>query len=690
MIRRSQRPVPNNRIQVWKFEGKSWVQVGNDIPLKFVDGDVFTVFAGKDGTVEITRNGRLLSTRQPAVLPITTPMATQPSQTPTMTEAPIKQDASVPQLANFAPVSLKLPAPLQQSGPVTIDYIYDPLYRLTEANYSTGDYYHYSYDTVGNRLTQETLIGNVPLTNTYTYDAANRLTSVDSVAYAWDNNGNLLNDGVNTYAYDSANRLIAISGQQSATYSYNGIGDRLQQTVNGNTTSYALDINASLPEVLSDGEFTYLYGLDNIAQVNAGGTQYFLGDALNSTRQLTDASGEITLAQSYDPFGSVIYSMGNGQSVYGYTSEQVDPSGLVFLRSRYYSPNAGRFISKDTWAGDANLPMTYNKWLYVNANPVMYTDPSGHCFDPATLPICLAGLALITTAGILANINNINSDVEQMESLSQHPMFWHEQQVYQNWQDNCYGLCHYPYAVNPAPNSSIGGPRPVTPLLDQYSAYGGDAALNTILLTFDMAGLKGLGRLGLECLGNRYLGGLSIGVPDEFLPPSMTGQYRNWSQAEQLMFSNRVPLDEGQLLRLRQISISNQCTFGICGGWAETPIGLRNRYYGIQYKGYNVSLKPFPETPIDFTWRNTGMPTYARDLDIWTPNGVSLDQALLDDIANVIYGPNTPSNTLLIDNYFDKGWMVEPPGLIFKPDGTILQNLGPWQFPFNWNTVILP
>ena len=40
--------------------------------------------------------------------------------------------------------------PLQQQGaPVTIDYTYDPLNRLTEANYSTGAYYHYTYDSVG-------------------------------------------------------------------------------------------------------------------------------------------------------------------------------------------------------------------------------------------------------------------------------------------------------------------------------------------------------------------------------------------------------------------------------------------------------------------------------------------------------------------------------------------------------------
>ncbi len=77
---------------------------------------------------------------------------------------------------------------------------------------------------------------------------------------------NLLNDGVNEYSYDAANRLTAVSDQQSAfSYGYNGLGDRLQQTVNGETTNYTLDLNAGLTQVLDDGTDTYLYGVDRIA-----------------------------------------------------------------------------------------------------------------------------------------------------------------------------------------------------------------------------------------------------------------------------------------------------------------------------------------------------------------------------------------------------------------------------------------
>jgi hypothetical protein len=36
-----------------------------------------------------------------------------------------------------------------------------------------------------------------------------------------------------------------------------------------------------------------------------------------------------------------------------------------------------RFLTKDKWEGDMNLPITYNRWMYANANPVLFTDPTG-------------------------------------------------------------------------------------------------------------------------------------------------------------------------------------------------------------------------------------------------------------------------------------------------------------------------
>ena len=79
----------------------------------------------------------------------------------------------------------------------------------------------------------------------------------------------------------------------------------MQQTLNGNTTTYVLDLNAGLTQVLSDGSNTYLYGLNRIGEQQPGGFVYHLPDALGSVRQLTNASRAVTLARSYEPYGNV-------------------------------------------------------------------------------------------------------------------------------------------------------------------------------------------------------------------------------------------------------------------------------------------------------------------------------------------------------------------------------------------------
>ncbi len=82
-----------------------------------------------------------------------------------------------------------------------------------------------------------------------------------------------------------------------------------------------------------------------IAQYGAGGAEYFLGDALGSVRQLTDDTGAVTLVKTYQPFGQVMQSVGTGSSPYSFTNEWTDKTGLLFLRSRYYEPGIGGFIT---------------------------------------------------------------------------------------------------------------------------------------------------------------------------------------------------------------------------------------------------------------------------------------------------------------------------------------------------------
>jgi RHS repeat-associated protein len=255
-----------------------------------------------------------------------------------------------------------------------ITYTYDPLYRLTNASYNDGSYFTYTYDATGNRLTEVTNAGSV----SYVYDNANRLTSVGGVTHTWDNNGILLSDGTSTYTYDKANRLKSVvQGGTTYGFVYNGLGDRLRQTINSTPTTYAVDMAGGLTQVLGDGTNFYLYGTSRIGEKQTGGWRYHVPDALGSVRQLIDSSGAVTLAKAYAPFGNSYYSFGTGSTAFQFVGEQRDATGLVFLRARYMSTSQGRFLSADVWEGDPLQPMSGNLWLYAYDNPVNFTDPTG-------------------------------------------------------------------------------------------------------------------------------------------------------------------------------------------------------------------------------------------------------------------------------------------------------------------------
>ncbi|MCJ7435516.1 MAG: RHS repeat-associated core domain-containing protein [Anaerolineales bacterium] len=90
------------------------------------------------------------------------------------------------------------------------------------------------------------------------------------------------------------------------------------------------------------------------------------------------ADDYITYARTYDPYGVITAASRTSQTDYGFTGEAQDSyTNLVYLRARFYNPVDGRFQSRDTWGGDVNSPMSFNRWNYASANPILYTDPSG-------------------------------------------------------------------------------------------------------------------------------------------------------------------------------------------------------------------------------------------------------------------------------------------------------------------------
>ncbi len=258
----------------------------------------------------------------------------------------------------------------------TIDYTYDGLSRLTQADYDDGTtIYDYAYDLAGN------------LTNnngkTRTYNATNQLTNDGTHTLTYDANGNLTNDGTNTYTWDRANRLKSLG---TTTYSYDGLGNRVSMSVGTTSptvTDYLLDVQPGLVKVLAQttgaatDRFVHSPRGIHAMQDNASDWRYMTQDGLGSVRSEIDSTLGVNAVQSYNPYGEPFGTVGNFDTPFAFTGEQVDSTGQVYLRARYYDPSLGVFSSLDPFEGTMARPMSLNGYSWVEGNPIMNTDPSG-------------------------------------------------------------------------------------------------------------------------------------------------------------------------------------------------------------------------------------------------------------------------------------------------------------------------
>jgi RHS repeat-associated protein len=76
-------------------------------------------------------------------------------------------------------------------------------------------------------------------------------------------------------------------------------------------------------------------------------------------------------------------------------------TGLYYYKSRYYNPLLGRFTQPDTVVPDAKNLQAFNRYTYVNNNPLKYVDPTGHFVWMIAIAIMI-GAFYGTLAGIVA------------------------------------------------------------------------------------------------------------------------------------------------------------------------------------------------------------------------------------------------------------------------------------------------
>jgi len=167
------------------------------------------------------------------------------------------------------------------------------------------------------------------------------------------------------------------------------------QTVNGVTTYFVGNHYE-----LTNGVVTkyYFAGATRLAVRTNGTLSYLLGDHLGSSSVTTNASGVKTASALYKAFGETRFSSGALGTDYKFTGQREQAElGLYFYGARWFDPSIGRFTSPDTIVPTGTQgTQAWDRYAYVNNNPVRYNDPTGHCIDGITTILCVGALAALS------------------------------------------------------------------------------------------------------------------------------------------------------------------------------------------------------------------------------------------------------------------------------------------------------
>ena len=300
----------------------------------------------------------------------------------------------------------------------TAAYTYDMLGRITRETKTGREDISYTYDANNNR--KQMTIGNK--TTAYQYNKNDELIRTDTlhtdtekndvVIYKNDKNGNRLatvnrseipaeakdtsyidvdvtlgdnqlNDNVVNH-YNALNQLTeTLTKNYKVSFTYDAEGLRTGKTVNGEKTVYVWDGDQVVMELSKGGavQKRYIRGNDLVYADKGENTEktYYVTDMHGNVVQLLDESGNVTKTYEYDSFGNEVKPEKKDENPYRYCGEYYDKeTEEVYLRARYYQPSVGRFITRDTYTGESNEPLSLHLYTYCANDGVNMVDPSGH------------------------------------------------------------------------------------------------------------------------------------------------------------------------------------------------------------------------------------------------------------------------------------------------------------------------
>ena len=241
------------------------------------------------------------------------------------------------------------------------------------------------------------------LLTTCVHSAVHELVQQGATSLTYDAAGNLVEDGTFTYQWDPAGHLrevrLVADDSLVARYAYDAFGRRVARidAVTPEQRLYLYDGDEVLQEYTLQLQHVATYvlgdGIDRpVARVGSQ-TLYYLTNGLGSPMLLVDGTGAVVERYAYDAYGTTTtFDPGWGAplgasrvgSPYLFTGRRLDPeTGLLHFRARMYSPNQGRFVSRDP-SGYTDGWNLYRAYFVPNA-----TDPTGR---QATNPCGCSGV----------------------------------------------------------------------------------------------------------------------------------------------------------------------------------------------------------------------------------------------------------------------------------------------------------
>ena len=267
------------------------------------------------------------------------------------------------------------------------NYRYDNHGRLQNAESSVWGQ-GYGYDGFGN-LVAQTVTKGAAFSPEESVDPLNNWLLDDISSY--DANGNTTRLPGLRLTYDTDNRLTQATGPGgSEQYRYDHKNLRVwKQNADGTENFYFYDESAELAEYTlatdAAGDISFQLQKSHIyfggSMVESGG-EVTVVDRLGATRGWSTHQG--AQSASYLPFGQKAAGSAAGLSRFG--GYERDATGLDYAQQRYYSSTLGRFISPDPYAGSAHAgdPDSWNRYAFVNNDPMDETDPTGLCTNDST------------------------------------------------------------------------------------------------------------------------------------------------------------------------------------------------------------------------------------------------------------------------------------------------------------------